>query len=299
MRILFQNRPNLWGGGDQIQAQETIKALNERGNNVEFSDEEEPDLSKYDIVHLHHLAGYWTWYQYLNCKAQKKPYVLFTMYFETDEQVSKDEQQEIYDNASAVVVYGDEELKRMERFINLKDKHTYIETGVSDRFSFTDKKGEYVVLAARLSEQKNAHRAIEACKIADVPLKIYGYPSPMEMPYYRKVRDKAPIYHADFKDMPEVYHKAQVNLSISLKEQDPLNFKEGLACGCNTILANTSTTWEKYKDYPNVDIFDPFQEDDNVLADKIKKMWEQPKEKVEVPSWDDIAKVWEGIYAKV
>ena len=283
MKILLQNRPHLWSGGDQIQIIETAKVLN-----ADISCKEEPDLSRYDVVILHHLAGYWTLLQYKNCIKYKKPYVLYTMFFETDSQVSREEMQEIYDNASVVVSFGDKELDRIRKYINPHREHIYIENGISDIFTFAPEKGKYVLIVARISKQKNIHKAIEVCKNLNLILRIIGYPSPMELDYYSYIRRLHSVESVDYQNMPEVYQGAQVNLSISDMELDPLNFKEGLASGCNSILAPTSITWEKYKDLANVRVL-------GNLEEQIKELWNLPKQKTNLKSWWEVGEEWKKV----
>jgi glycosyltransferase involved in cell wall biosynthesis len=83
MNVLFQTRTNLYTspGGDLIQIQKTKEFLEKLGVNVDVSLEFEPDLSKYDIVHLFNLMDPQDIYlQCLNAKKQNKKIVLSTIY---------------------------------------------------------------------------------------------------------------------------------------------------------------------------------------------------------------------------
>ncbi|NJM80127.1 MAG: hypothetical protein HC854_11875 [Flavobacterium sp.] len=83
MRVLFQTRTNLYSspGGDLIQIQKTKEFLEKLYVKVDVSLEFEPDLSKYDIVHLFNLMDPQDIYLQLeNAKKQNKKIVLSTIY---------------------------------------------------------------------------------------------------------------------------------------------------------------------------------------------------------------------------
>lgn len=83
MNILFQTRTNLFSapGGDLVQMQKTKEHLEQLGFKVDISLEFEPDLSKYDVVHLFNLMEPQDIYrQYKNAKNQNKKIVLSTIY---------------------------------------------------------------------------------------------------------------------------------------------------------------------------------------------------------------------------
>lgn len=88
MRVLMQSRQNLFTlpGGDTIQLLKTKEYLEKRGVNVDISTELEPDLNKYDIVHLFNLTRVQeTYFQAKNAKKQNKKIILSTIYWPTDE----------------------------------------------------------------------------------------------------------------------------------------------------------------------------------------------------------------------
>lgn len=88
MRILIQSRSNFYTlkGGDTVQLLKTKEQLEKRGIEVDLSLELQPDLSKYDIVHLSNLTRVQeTYVQMINAKKQGKPIVLSTIYWPTEE----------------------------------------------------------------------------------------------------------------------------------------------------------------------------------------------------------------------
>lgn len=83
MKILFQSRKSLFEapGGDTIQLHKTKEYLEKLGLQIDISTELEPNLSKYDIVHIFNLMrGQETLMQVRNAKKQNKKVALSTIY---------------------------------------------------------------------------------------------------------------------------------------------------------------------------------------------------------------------------
>jgi glycosyltransferase involved in cell wall biosynthesis len=85
----MQNRSNLFKrpGGDNIQLSKTKHYLEKLGIKVDLSLDLEPDLSKYDVVHLFQLGLVpdENYIRCLNAKKQKKPIILSTIYWNTND----------------------------------------------------------------------------------------------------------------------------------------------------------------------------------------------------------------------
>lgn len=85
MRILFQSRPNLLTeiGGDSTQVLKTKEAIEAMGHIVDLDLSENPDVSKYDIVHVFNLQTFdGTKAQINNARNQGKPVVLSTIWWD-------------------------------------------------------------------------------------------------------------------------------------------------------------------------------------------------------------------------
>lgn len=83
MKVLFQSRASLYTapGGDLVQMEKTKKYLEKRGVEVDISLEPEPNLDKYDLVHLFNLMEpHDVYVQMLNARSQGKKVVLSTIY---------------------------------------------------------------------------------------------------------------------------------------------------------------------------------------------------------------------------
>ena len=84
MRVLMQSRKNFntLAGGDTVQLTKTREQLEKLGVEVDISLEWDPDLSKYDLVHLSNVTRIQeTYLQIKNAKRQKKPVVLSTIFW--------------------------------------------------------------------------------------------------------------------------------------------------------------------------------------------------------------------------
>lgn len=88
MRVLMQSRSNFYTlrGGDTVQLLKTKNELEKLGVEVDISLELEPDLRRYDIVHLSNLTRIQeTYIQMKNARKQNKPIALSTIYWPTEE----------------------------------------------------------------------------------------------------------------------------------------------------------------------------------------------------------------------
>jgi len=83
MKVLFQSRKTLFSvpGGDTIQIMKTAEYLRKLGCHVDISTDLEPDVSKYDVIHLFNLMRPQEIYiQALNAKKYQKKVALSTIY---------------------------------------------------------------------------------------------------------------------------------------------------------------------------------------------------------------------------
>ncbi|MFA6391828.1 MAG: glycosyltransferase [Patescibacteria group bacterium] len=88
MKILLNSRADLNSkpGGDTLQINKTAEYLRKLDVAVDISTEMQPDLSKYDIVHLFNITRpHETYAQFQNAQNQNKPVVLTPLYQNFDE----------------------------------------------------------------------------------------------------------------------------------------------------------------------------------------------------------------------
>lgn len=124
MKVLLQNRVDMYekAGGDVILMVEIQKALQKLGIEVTISNELTPDLTGYDIVHLHNVTRiHDTYMQFCNAKAQNKKIVLSPIYhaLKEIEEFRSCGQYGILSNIYKVIpnFYVEETLKNSIRFI--------------------------------------------------------------------------------------------------------------------------------------------------------------------------------------
>ena len=89
IRVLMQNRQTMFDrpGGDSVQLLKTKEYLEKINVAVDISIDLEPDLRKYDLVHLFHLDHVpdENYIRFLNAKKQNKPVVLSPIYWRVSE----------------------------------------------------------------------------------------------------------------------------------------------------------------------------------------------------------------------
>ena len=88
MKVLMQNRLDLYekGGGDFIQMKKTQESLSKLGVEVDISCDLEPNLAKYDLVHLYNVTRvHETYVQFRNAKRQGKKVVISPIYHRLQE----------------------------------------------------------------------------------------------------------------------------------------------------------------------------------------------------------------------
>ena len=84
----MQSRKNFFDlrGGDTVQLEKTKAELEKLGVEIDFSLEFEPDLSKYDVVHLSNVTRIQeTYFHVQNARKQGKPIVLSTIFWPMEE----------------------------------------------------------------------------------------------------------------------------------------------------------------------------------------------------------------------
>ena len=125
MKVLMQSRKNFFDlrGGDTVQLEKTKTELEKLGVEIDFSLDFEPDLSKYDLVHLSNVTRIQeTYLQVKNAKRQGKPIALSTIYWPIDEFEKKGQVGIRKFINSHVGIDNEERIKAIARFV--KDKNS-------------------------------------------------------------------------------------------------------------------------------------------------------------------------------
>lgn len=149
MRVLMQSRSNFYTlrGGDTVQLLKTKKELEKLGVEVDISLELEPDLSRYDIVHLSNLTRIQeTYIQMKNARRQNKPIALSTIYWPTEEfeKLGQVGWRKLFNKL--IDINQEERLKALYRFITSKEERNSATTGLI-RNKYTDMQKEVLMAA--------------------------------------------------------------------------------------------------------------------------------------------------------
>lgn len=312
MKILWQNRdPNTHTGGDMIQVNATIEALRKLGVECEFSCDMHRKLDDVDLVHLVHLNFGWTKHQYDNCMTQNKPYVITTLFYDTDELgVSKVDMAQILKDAKAVICNSVDEQLELIRWFGQIDNLFVIKNSVSDIF-YNNKTsgGGYVLSVGRFEHFKGHIRVVEACIKLNIPVIVVGSLGDQAyLDVLNKLQEDNPrlvtiMRDIAYESMPGIYENAQVLVSASTSERDSLVLLEGMTSGCN-IVATKYNRGNSNLDHQTLNqiMVDPENPDQLLLA--IRKMWFRDRNYLKLKtkmiewSWYDVANKLKQIYAR-
>jgi glycosyltransferase involved in cell wall biosynthesis len=297
MRVLFANRdPKKWVGGDALQVERTMEALNRLGIETEFTSRGDNPLDKYDLVHIFHINFYWTKEMYENCISKNKPYVISAIFFPQVFDVPKHEMFKFAVNAKKIICLSEKEKDEMISLLGVApDKFVVIPNGV-DKNIFKkgkEKRDGFVLSVGRLGEpMKGADLGLEACKKARLKYVYVG--ESKDTDHAKELKTQLEHYeYLSPQELASLYRRASVYLCPSLSERQSLAVLEAAACGCPIVdsIHNRGNTL-----LPSSIITDPqdIDQTSKALKDQLNKINND-----KVPSWDDVAKQILNEYTKI
>jgi glycosyltransferase involved in cell wall biosynthesis len=138
---------------------------------------------------------------------------------------------------------------QVRTFRDLPNLLGVVQNGISiDRFLFAGNKREYVLWLGRICEEKGPHLAIEAARLANLPLVVAGqlYPFSYHRGYFKREIQPhlsgSPGAKVQFVDSPSFEQKVQllgqaraVLLTSNAEETSSLVGMEAMACGTPVI----------------------------------------------------------------
>jgi len=308
MKVLMQNRPKgQWIGGDQIQLEKTMIALEQAGVDVSFNDQPlfTPAilLSDFDIVHLWNFSMLWTKYQLWAAKRQGRKIVCSMIYHPTEAFIPFEYQQIMADNLDAMIFLTEGEVERTKRFLDIPDDKIHIIPNGIDSYWLTTPKQkyhlkDYVLTVGRLDGSKGQLQVAMACK--KLGLKYICAGERNDESYAKRVEAQGAILlgAVPHKDLIPLYDNAKLHVLASAAEIFPLCVMEAGARGINSVVTNTC----EWKDIPNVTWCTYADKDSiekaitHVLAVKKNKKF---KTKLKDMTWDAVGKQVLEVYKQI
>lgn len=214
MRVLFYIRANQERvkGGDLVQINSTARALSEMGVKIEYSSDQELDLTKFDIVHAFNSPRFEETVKYINnARRQKKPIVISTIFWPKDElavgvassrlvRFCRDTlginitlflwrllkrrdrkfvlEKEIFEKADSLLPNSDGEMMQIKKVFGIKDKKYEPIVNAIDTSKFkllpSENRKKYVLSVGRIENRKNTLKLINACEMKGYKLTLVG-----------------------------------------------------------------------------------------------------------------------------
>lgn len=295
-------------GGDMIQLEKLQAALIKKGVEVDFSEQQlytpAIGLGLYDIVHLWNFSMPWTKLQLWAAAKHKVKTVCSMIYHEKDDFVSYPNQQIMWDYLDVPVFLAEEELERVKRHIDIKDKKIfYIPNGIDEFFfDYPKKKRNYILTVGRLEDFKGQLTVAKACQNLGLRYVVCGelnnYPG---ADLYKAMLEEvgAEIWEKrSQKELVDVYAGAKLFVLASRAEIFPLSVMEAGAQALNIVLTDHCS----WKDIPNVEWCE-FNNVKSIEKAIIKSLKKSPniefQEKLKGMTWEKIADQYIKIYKKL
>lgn len=229
LKIGVANRdPNAYHGGDNIQINAMIKALEMKGVFCHQPLEFKPNWSNYDVVHAYHLNFSWSNIIYNNIWEQNKPYFITAIFYPSTDLGSSAEQMKAYvEGALFTVVQSDWEKQELIEITGATEsKIRVIPNGVESSFivypphyeiNCEDKTRENVITVTAREGDKNSYLVQKVCAELNIPyVNISGFKLKRE-------------------ELPDIYRKSRVFVNASDSERMSLTTHEALASYCKVI----------------------------------------------------------------
>lgn len=223
-------------GGSAQQAYQLRRCLISHGIEVEVTNNLTPDLTAYDLVHIHHINSPHSWAFYLNCVRQGKPYCVKAIYHP-----------ERFDEPSAVIaedarVLMFESVKEREVFFarhgQYREKSVVVHPAV-DPAVFRDlgQPRDIVHSNGRYEPLKNFSELLRACKSLGLPAVIAGHtpPGSTERKECEAVGHGTLLGEVKHYELAGLYARARVYVCPSRHELHSASVCQAIACGCTVL----------------------------------------------------------------
>lgn len=289
MRVLHFNRDHSkWIGGDAVQVENTMQALQRCGVDCSYSCDPNVDLTSYDLVHIYHLTYPWGAAMALRCRGEGKPYIMSAIYYPQGGHVLT----EIVDNSKVTIALSQVEKDEMVQILGCNpEKIIVISNGIDHTIFYPVNVGEGVVNTGQIIETKGVLLLAQACARLGLPYthigQFHGDAYGQEcMPLIGKhYQDLTPQQVAD------VLRTCKLYVCPSLGERQSLGVLEGAACGLPVV----DSVFNRGSGLlPSSIVVNPLSAQELDCA--IMTKYATSRNIDSVPSWDDIGAQVKGVY---
>ncbi len=275
MRVLMQNRATALRvlAGDTVQMTKMREALVKLGVEVDFDPRPEPDLSRYDLVHIFNIIPVEETYRfYRHAKKWNKPIVLTPIYWDPSEflrhvEVEDKEQhsfftwlektdhlrQEILDGVELLLPNGEEEYRLLVEKYSLITPARIIPNGADPLFyyakpdKFLNRFGikDFILSVGRICRRKNQKELIKAAAELEKTVVLIGPVNDYQ--YYQECRRQGKIKYLGPLSPPWVasaYAACLLHALVSWYDTPGLVNLEAALAGCKVVTTDRGTARE-------------------------------------------------------
>lgn len=285
LRVLHFNRDHSkWVGGDAVQVESTMAALQRLGVDCTYSCDPNVDLSSYDLVHIYHLTYHWGSAMALRCRGEGKPYIMSAIYYPQGGHVLM----EIVDNSRVTIALSQAEKDEMVQILGCNpDKIIIVSNGVDSSIfypSIVETERTWVVNNGQIIETKGVLLLAQACARLGLP---YVHIGQFHGDAYGQVC--MPLIHKHYQGLTltqvaEVLRACRLYVCPSLGERQSLGVLEAAACGLPVVDSGFNRGSGLL---PSSIIVDP--RDSQGLDCAIMAKYAECENPDPVPTWDSIA----------
>ena len=295
-----------WVGGDFIQLEETKKALERLGVEVEiiefdmdFFPKMVEALKTCDVVHLFNFSMYWTKIQLWAARKAKKPIVCSMIYHESGDFVPFELQQIMLNETSMAIFQTEGERERVKRHLNLDESKSCIIPNGIDKWWLEKCESrigmeDFVLTVGRIEPNKGQLACAKACKKLKIPYVCIG--ENRDKDYHKKLIRTGAIWYDKMtrEELKPWYYSAKVVVQPSAAETWCLVIDEAISQGTQVVLTDMC-------ERDDIEITRCKHDDVSDIMSSIKEVW-LPKDYTSaklLKTWDDIALDLKKVYEKV
>lgn len=288
MKILLYNRNHeAWKGGDAVQVENTIVALQKLGVECQYLCDPNISFDDFDFVHVFHVNFQWTKDICNRLISANKPYFISSIFFPKEYGVSFLEMKGFIDHSLRTIALSSSERQEMIDLLHCDPNMiSIIPNGVDKEIFYSDntKYDDYIVSIGRLQQMKGPQYLITACKRLGRKLRYISSDSsdpeaykliPMFDEYFENITKK---------EVANILKRSRLYVCPSLTERQSLGVLEAASCGLPIV----DSVYNRGNDLlPSSTVVNP--KNIKELMKAIESSWSKPRNIDPVPTWADVA----------